>query len=158
MDCRLCCDWSMGSIPLITGLEDPRNAFTAVVFGVAVAGAVASLRRARAHPTASFELCVLVSLCTTAVTMLPATNMFFVVGFVIAERVLYLPSLGLSLLVGAAVALLTPSSSSSTSTSTSPPASQALGPSSGFQRALRRHRRYHHYAAFVLVIAVCFFK
>lgn len=34
-----------------------------------------------------------------AIPYLPASNVFFPVGFVIAERVLYLPSMGLSLLV-----------------------------------------------------------
>ena len=37
---------------------------------------------------------------------LPATNLFFYVGFVIAERVLYLPSLGFCLLVGQGAASL----------------------------------------------------
>lgn len=31
---------------------------------------------------------------------LPATNLFFYVGFVVAERVLYIPSVGYCLLVG----------------------------------------------------------
>jgi hypothetical protein len=40
-------------------------------------------------------------MCSAAVVIpfLPATNMFFRVGFVIAERVLYLPSAGFCLLV-----------------------------------------------------------
>lgn len=38
-------------------------------------------------------------LCLT-VPFLPASNVFFYVGFVLAERVLYLPSIGLCLLVG----------------------------------------------------------
>lgn len=41
-------------------------------------------------------------LCMAFLTLpfLPATNLFFYVGFVIAERVLYLPSVGISLLFG----------------------------------------------------------
>jgi hypothetical protein len=39
------------------------------------------------------------SLGAVVIPFLPATNMFFRVGFVIAERVLYLPSAGFCLLV-----------------------------------------------------------
>ena len=35
-----------------------------------------------------------------AVTFLPASNLFFAVGFVVAERVLFLPSMGFCILVG----------------------------------------------------------
>lgn len=38
------------------------------------------------------------------IPFLPASNVVFYVGFVIAERILYLPSVGLCLTVGAAVA------------------------------------------------------
>ena len=34
-----------------------------------------------------------------AVTFLPASNLFFLVGFVVAERVLYLPSMGFCILI-----------------------------------------------------------
>ena len=39
------------------------------------------------------------SLAATVVPFLPASNLFFRVGFVIAERVLYLPSVGFCLLI-----------------------------------------------------------
>ena len=42
---------------------------------------------------------LLLSLAMLAFPFLPATNLFFYVGFVIAERVLYIPSLGFCLLV-----------------------------------------------------------
>jgi hypothetical protein len=38
-------------------------------------------------------------LAAMVIPFLPATNIFFHVGFVIAERVLYLPSVGFCLLV-----------------------------------------------------------
>lgn len=44
-------------------------------------------------------------LCLT-IPFLPASNMFFYVGFVLAERVLYLPSVGSCLLVGHGIARL----------------------------------------------------
>ena len=37
---------------------------------------------------------------------LPATNIFFHVGFVLAERVLYLPSMGFCLLVAIGIILI----------------------------------------------------
>lgn len=42
---------------------------------------------------------VILSLAMTVIPFLPATNLFIRVGFVIAERVLYLPSAGYCLLV-----------------------------------------------------------
>ncbi|XP_063761538.1 protein O-mannosyl-transferase TMTC2 [Eleginops maclovinus] len=44
---------------------------------------------------------VLFSLGMLALPFIPATNLFFYVGFVIAERVLYIPSMGFCLLVAA---------------------------------------------------------
>uniref|UniRef100_A0AAY5EZJ8 Dolichyl-phosphate-mannose--protein mannosyltransferase n=1 Tax=Electrophorus electricus TaxID=8005 RepID=A0AAY5EZJ8_ELEEL len=47
----------------------------------------------------SKENMVVFSLGLLALPFLPATNMFFYVGFVVAERVLYIPSMGFCLLV-----------------------------------------------------------
>uniref|UniRef100_A0A3B5BA22 dolichyl-phosphate-mannose--protein mannosyltransferase n=1 Tax=Stegastes partitus TaxID=144197 RepID=A0A3B5BA22_9TELE len=47
------------------------------------------------------ESLVLFSLGILSLPFLPATNLFFYVGFVIAERVLYIPSIGFCLLVAA---------------------------------------------------------
>lgn len=43
---------------------------------------------------------LILSLAMLVTPFIPATNIFFYVGFVIAERVLYIPSLGFCLLVG----------------------------------------------------------
>lgn len=43
---------------------------------------------------------VLLSLAFIVLPFLPATNLFFYVGFVVAERVLYIPSVGYCLLIG----------------------------------------------------------
>lgn len=55
---------------------------------------------------ASLPLAVAVSLGFLGLPFLPASNLFFYVGFVIAERVLYLPSVGFCLLFGAGVCKL----------------------------------------------------
>lgn len=47
---------------------------------------------------------VIISLGFLALPFLPASNLFFYVGFVIAERILYLPSVGACLSIGASVA------------------------------------------------------
>lgn len=47
------------------------------------------------------ENVVLFSLGVLSLPFIPATNLFFYVGFVIAERVLYIPSIGFCLLVAA---------------------------------------------------------
>lgn len=52
------------------------------------------------------ENLVLFSLSILSLPFIPATNLFFYVGFVIAERVLYIPSMGLCLLVTAGVRTL----------------------------------------------------
>ncbi|XP_063732645.1 protein O-mannosyl-transferase TMTC2 isoform X2 [Eleginops maclovinus] len=50
-------------------------------------------------PLPTSENVVVFSLGLLAIPFLPATNLFFYVGFVIAERVLYIPSMGFCLLV-----------------------------------------------------------
>ncbi|KAL6107106.1 tmtc2 [Pungitius sinensis] len=52
-------------------------------------------------PLPTTENVVVFSLGLLAIPFLPATNLFFYVGFVIAERVLYIPSMGFCLLVAA---------------------------------------------------------
>lgn len=53
--------------------------------------------------TKSFTI-VIISLGFLALPFIPASNLFFYVGFVIAERILYLPSVGACLSIGASVA------------------------------------------------------
>ncbi|ETE69453.1 Transmembrane and TPR repeat-containing protein 3, partial [Ophiophagus hannah] len=58
---ELCCDWTMGTIPLVESMLD--------------------------------------ALCLIVLPFIPASNLFFPVGFVVAERVLYVPSMGFCMLV-----------------------------------------------------------
>ncbi|CAL8355402.1 unnamed protein product [Lota lota] len=50
-------------------------------------------------PLPTTESAVVLSLGLMAIPFLPAANLFFYVGFVVAERVLYIPSMGFCLLV-----------------------------------------------------------
>ena len=91
---QLCADYSFESIPLITSLSDPR-------FALAVAALASLLILAAIASTASTpRLPILAGLALLAVPFLPSTNLFFLVGFLVAERVLYIPSIGFCLLLG----------------------------------------------------------
>jgi len=90
----LCCDWTMGSIPLVESLSDSRNLLTVFLFTFLL-HTVLTLFRSEGRA----RLSLLMSLALLILPFLPATNIFFSVGFVIAERVLYLPSMGFCLLV-----------------------------------------------------------
>ncbi|XP_027750419.1 protein O-mannosyl-transferase TMTC1 [Empidonax traillii] len=90
----LCYDWQVGSIPLVESIWDARN--LATVFLVVVM-ALLSL-----HCIAAFKKLehkeVLVGLLFLVFPFIPASNLFFRVGFVVAERVLYMPSMGYCIL------------------------------------------------------------
>ena len=88
----LCADWTMGTIPLINSINDPRNVLTMATV-VAMATLTLYGLSERAHKS------VVVALSFIIFPYLPASNLFFPVGFVVAERVLYLPSMGLCMLV-----------------------------------------------------------
>ncbi|KAL0968642.1 hypothetical protein UPYG_G00269540 [Umbra pygmaea] len=91
---ELCCDWTMGTIPLVESLLDPRNLATLAFYGLLVVLAYHSLW----HSTSSSKT-VLMALSLIVLPFIPASNLFFPVGFVVAERVLYVPSMGFCLLV-----------------------------------------------------------
>ncbi len=97
----LCADWTMGTIPSITTVTDPRNFLTMATFAtIFILGWIALTRNGRNAKIVLFSLSLLVF------PYVPASNLFFPVGFVVAERVLYLPSMGLCLLAGHGVSIL----------------------------------------------------
>ena len=88
-------DWRFGAVPLINSLTDPLNLLTLLVLGCLTGLAAWSLSgRGERHRTVAISLSLLV------LPYLPASNLFFPVGFVVAERVLYIPSMGFCMLVG----------------------------------------------------------
>ncbi|XP_052031290.1 protein O-mannosyl-transferase TMTC1 isoform X3 [Apodemus sylvaticus] len=90
----LCYDWQVGSIPLVETIWDVRNLATILL---AVVMALLSL-----HCVAAFKRLehkeVLAGLLFLVFPFIPASNLFFRVGFVVAERVLYMPSMGYCIL------------------------------------------------------------
>ncbi|XP_061921597.1 protein O-mannosyl-transferase TMTC1 isoform X2 [Entelurus aequoreus] len=91
----LCYDWQVGSIPLVESLCDIRNVASvllAVVMFALCLNCIRSLQRQKSKE-------VLVGILFLVFPFIPATNLFFRVGFVVAERVLYMPSMGYCILV-----------------------------------------------------------
>ncbi|XP_017573187.1 protein O-mannosyl-transferase TMTC3 [Pygocentrus nattereri] len=91
---ELCCDWTMGTIPLIESVLDPRNLATLAFYMLLGLLAYHSLRHG--HSSAKT---VVMALSLNVLPFIPASNLFFPVGFVVAERVLYVPSMGFCVLV-----------------------------------------------------------
>ncbi|XP_062403453.1 protein O-mannosyl-transferase TMTC3 [Sardina pilchardus] len=91
---ELCCDWTMGTIPLVETLLDTRNLATAAFYSFVAVLACQSLRDAH-----SSGKTVIMALSLTILPFIPASNLFFPVGFVVAERVLYVPSMGFCILI-----------------------------------------------------------
>ncbi|XP_046394018.1 protein O-mannosyl-transferase Tmtc3 [Ischnura elegans] len=93
--CDLCCDWTMGTVPLVETFLDPRNLATiATALSLLVLCCVALCSGNRRQATV-----IVMSLAFMVLPFLPASNLFFPVGFVVAERVLYMPSMGWCMLV-----------------------------------------------------------
>ncbi|CAI9583375.1 unnamed protein product [Staurois parvus] len=91
---ELCCDWTMGTIPLVESLLDIRNLATLAFFILLGTLVVFSIRY-----SGDSSKTVLMGLCLLVLPFIPASNLFFPVGFVVAERVLYVPSMGFCMLV-----------------------------------------------------------
>ncbi|ODM99945.1 Transmembrane and TPR repeat-containing protein 1 [Orchesella cincta] len=84
-------DWQMGSIPLISSWMDIRMLFCLIFYTFLVASCTYSLCKGETRRD------VVVALTFLIIPFIPASNLLFRVGFVVAERILYIPSL----LVGA---------------------------------------------------------
>jgi len=91
---NLCCDWTMGSIPLLQSASDPRILAIITFASITILFIFKIIRSEE-----KFSKQVLFSSAWIIIPFLPASNIFFPVGFVIAERVLYIPSMGFCLLV-----------------------------------------------------------
>ncbi|XP_018010138.1 protein O-mannosyl-transferase TMTC2 isoform X2 [Hyalella azteca] len=106
---RLSFDWSMGAVPLVASASDPRNLGTLLFYGCLgalgfryLSGWGRSVPRRGGGPNngeSSEEDVVILGLALLVLPFIPATNLFFYVGFVVAERLLYIPSMGFCLLV-----------------------------------------------------------
>lgn len=90
-----CFDWSMGCVPVIDTFSDTR--IIAVLALWIIIGALV-WTCLQGHITQD-QRSLTMALAFIIVPFLPASNLFFRVGFVIAERILYLSSIGFCMLV-----------------------------------------------------------
>lgn len=94
----LSCDWRMGAVPKITSLFDIWNLATvATLFSIGALGlySITTSGRHSKH--------IIMSLSLIIFPYIPASNLFFAVGFYVAERILYIPSMGVCILVSYSV-------------------------------------------------------
>ncbi|XP_050298329.1 protein O-mannosyl-transferase Tmtc3-like [Anthonomus grandis grandis] len=94
--CNLCCDWTMGTIPLVESFLDVRNLATIATYGFFIMISTTALLTRNNHQS----LVLIMGTSLLVLPFIPASNLFFPVGFVVAERVLYMPSMGFCMLIG----------------------------------------------------------
>uniref|UniRef100_W5K457 dolichyl-phosphate-mannose--protein mannosyltransferase n=1 Tax=Astyanax mexicanus TaxID=7994 RepID=W5K457_ASTMX len=90
----LCFDWSMGCVPLIKSAGDWRIVWLLLLW----ACLIGLIKQALCSPDSS-KRTLTFGLVLLVIPFLPASNLFFRVGFVIAERVLYLSTAGYCLVL-----------------------------------------------------------
>jgi hypothetical protein len=97
----LCPDWSGPSIPVVASLFDWRLGFVALLFASLLGYFVAALAEAYRMSTPRTDVHRrhwIVAVAWVLVTFIMSSNLFTYVGFVVADRTLYLPSFGFCLL------------------------------------------------------------
>ncbi|XP_033325456.2 protein O-mannosyl-transferase TMTC4 isoform X1 [Megalopta genalis] len=89
----LCFDWSMGCVSLITGYDS--RILIVIIFWLILGTMITCIF---IHREDMFLRSLIMGLAILIIPFLPASNIFFNVGFVLAERTLYIPSAGYCLL------------------------------------------------------------
>ena len=99
--CVLSFDWSMEAIPLITSIQDFRNVISLVCYLFIFVIITVTWTRSQTFSDKHRQTdVILLAFAILIIPFLLATNLFFYVGFVVAERILYIPSMGYCLLLG----------------------------------------------------------
>ena len=91
-------DWQMGSIPLVQHLSDARN-LGSLLFWMLLITLSIKLAYLWLKPQYGNPRQLMYSLVFIIVPFIPSSNIFLRVGFVVAERVLYIPSIGMCIFV-----------------------------------------------------------
>lgn len=91
---RQAIDYSYDAIPAATGILDPRADLGLALLAGGFAAVAAGFRRA---PAAAFGI------AWFGIALAPVANLLFPIGTIMAERLLYLPSVGFCVLAGAAL-------------------------------------------------------
>lgn len=112
-------DWSMDAVKPVTEWRDVRNLYSFIFYtslaylfkkAVLVMPLTSQWLSPQTRSVFFFNAnnCRLImAMSLLVIPFIPASNVFFYVGFVVAERVLYLPSMGFCLLLGCSVRSLT---------------------------------------------------
>lgn len=92
----LCCDWSLGTVPVVTSLSDTRNLFSLALYAsllILLLHTLCSKRYVQLHGLAPHSPSLFRDRMTVGMAMsllllpfLPASGILLRVGFVIAER------------------------------------------------------------------------
>uniref|UniRef100_T1JCJ3 dolichyl-phosphate-mannose--protein mannosyltransferase n=1 Tax=Strigamia maritima TaxID=126957 RepID=T1JCJ3_STRMM len=88
-------DWQLGSVPLVENINDFRNMWTLLFYIIILL----ILWKIFSQTEEDEEFVIFASFILLVIPFFPASNLFITVGFVVAERILYIPSLGFSILV-----------------------------------------------------------
>ena len=101
----LSADYSFECVPLVRRWRDARNLGAAALYALLAGGAAVAWRDLRrAGGVSTRGVAAGRCLVLLVVPMAPASHLLFGVGTTVAERLLYIPSAGYSLLVGLAIA------------------------------------------------------
>ena len=98
MPSKLSYDWQMGSIPLVHQFSDVRNTFSLLLWAILI-GYALRLSYYWTKSVGASHNPIFYSLILLVLSFIPSCNIFLRVGFVIAERVLYIPSIGLCICI-----------------------------------------------------------
>ena len=91
----LSCDYSFNCIPLITSIYDYRNIFSFIMYSIILITMLICF--SKIYLLKYWDLIIIFS--WIIIPFVPASNIFFFVGTFIAERLLYLPSIGFCILI-----------------------------------------------------------
>ncbi|XP_052088184.1 protein O-mannosyl-transferase TMTC1-like [Mytilus californianus] len=102
----LCYDWQVGSIPLVETILDHRNLATLFLLNVSTLFTLKWISNYKKYDSCQRTDVIFIVFLFSVLPFLPASNIVFRVGFVIAERTLYIPSTGYCILVAHGICLL----------------------------------------------------
>ncbi len=88
---HLCFDYGFDCIPTIYSLQDIRNILPIIVYALVILLTVIAIRSCRQS--------MLLGLATFLISLLPALNIVMPVGTILAERLLFVPSMGFCILI-----------------------------------------------------------